>query len=86
MNTLLIRCEVFDPCRRLYVFKDSEKIESIGVPIEDFNEVAFALIQKYNITHINLSGAKMYMEGIEKQMKEVGVTTYSIDDLSFRYV
>jgi hypothetical protein len=86
MYTLLIRCEVFDPCRRLYVFKDQEKIESIGVSAEDFNEIAFELIHRYDIKHISLSGARMYMQGIEEQLKETGITTYSVDDLTFKYV
>ena len=86
MYTLVVRCELFDAKRRLYVLKNTEKVEAIGVNAEDFDEIAFALIHKYNIKHINLSGARMYMEGIEKQLKEAGINTYSVDDLSFKYV
>ena len=86
MNTLLIRGEPFGPFQRLYVFKDNEKIESIGVQIEDLDEVAFDLIKRYDIKNINLSGARLYMQGIEKQLKEAGITTYSLDDLTFKYV
>lgn len=86
MNTLLIRGEPFGPFQRLYVFKDNEKTESIGVQMKDLDEVAFDLIKRYNIKHINLSGARLYMQGIEKQLKEAGITTYSLDDLTFKYV
>lgn len=86
MYTLLVRGEPFGPYQRLYVFENETKVESIGVPFEDLNEIAFALIKQYNIKHINLSGARVYMEGIEKQLKEAGVVTYSTDDLTFKYV
>lgn len=86
MNSLLIRGEPFGPFQHLYVFENDKRIESIGISIENLEEIAFALIEKYNITHINLSGSRVYMQGIEQQLKKAGVTTYSTDDLTFKYL
>ena len=86
MNKLLIRGEVTGPKQYIYVFKDDKRVESIGVDINDLNEIAFACIQKYNITNIDLSGARMYMQGIEKSLIESGLTNYNISNLSFKYI
>ena len=86
MNSLLIHGEPVGPFQRLYVLNGQKIIETLGITVNDLEETVFALVEKYNITHINLSGAKAYMEGIEQKLKTAGVSTYSIDDLTFQYV
>lgn len=86
MYTLLIRGEPFELYQFLYVFKDDERIERIGVLMEDLETITFSLIAKYHIKQINLSGIRSFMEGIEKQIKDAGITTYSIDNLIFKHV
>ena len=88
MYRLIIRGEPVGPFQHIYVFDNSDKlVTSLGVTLDDLEEVVFELIQKYNIKTIDLSGYKAYMEGIEKNLKETGITTYRLDsDISFRYV
>ena len=86
MNRLIVRGEPFGPFQYISVFVDNERVESMGVQFDDLEEIVFALITKYDINHIDLSGAKGYMQGIEEKLKTTAVTTYSLDDLTFKYV
>jgi hypothetical protein len=56
------------------------------VKFEDLEETVFSLLAKYEINHIDLSGSRSYIEGIEQLIKKAGTTTYSITNLNFRYV
>jgi len=86
MNTILIHGSPVTPFYKICVVKEKAIVDTIGVQFEDLDEVIFELIKKYDIKHISFSGAKDYMEGIEKRLKETTVTTYSIDDLTFQYL
>ena len=87
MKRLLVRGTPTEVFEHLYVFNDEDVLtESIGVKFEDLEETVFALLAKYEINHIDLSGSRVYTEGIERQIRKAGATTYSINDLSFRYV
>lgn len=86
MNRLILRGEPTGPFQKISVIVDNKKVDSLGVHYDDLLEVVFELLQKYNLTHIDLSGARIYMEGIERQIKEMGMAIYSMTDLEFRYV
>ena len=86
MNRLIVRGEPVGPFQYISVFVDDQRVDSLGVQFEDLEELVFAYIEKYNIKHIDLSGARGYMEGIEEKLKRTAVETYSLDDLTFRYV
>ena len=86
MNILIVRGEPVVPFQYISLFIDDQRVDSIGVQFEDLEEMVFAFIEKYNIKHIDLSGARGYMEGIEEKLKRTAVETYSLDDLTFRFV
>lgn len=87
MKRLLIRGAATELFERIYVFNDENKIiESLGVRLEDLEETVFALLEKYSITEINLSGALVYVRGIEEKLKTPKTATYSVDNLTFHYV
>ena len=86
MDRLIIRGEPVGPFQHVYAYVNGEKVASIGIGIEDLVEVVFAMLEKYNIDHIDLSGSRFYMEGIETKIKEAGATLYSNNNLIFKYV
>lgn len=86
MDKLIIRGEMFGPFQYVYIYKNGEKIDSIGVSMENLEEVVFASLKKYGITTIDLSGAKSFMQGIEKSLREKEITQHSTDKIIFRYV
>ena len=86
MNRLLIRGEPTGPFQHIYVFENDKMVESIGIGIDDLEEIVFALVEKYNIDPIDLSGARAYMRGIEDKITKAGLTEYNLSGLSFRYL
>jgi hypothetical protein len=86
MDRIIIRGEMFGPFQHIYAYVNSVKVESIGVSMENLEEVVFALLDKYNLSHIDLSGSRMFMQGIEHSIKEKAVTQYSKGEITFRYV
>ena len=86
MYKLLIRGEPVGPKQYVYIFKDDKRVETIGVDIADLKEIVLACVEKYDITSIDLSGARMYMQGIEKDLISSDLTSYNINSLSFRYI
>ena len=87
MDRLLIRGELLGPFQHLYIFQNDKLVEKIGVNMNDLTEITFSLINKYQIKTIHLSGApRVFMEGIEQQIKQAGIDTYHLNDLTFKYV
>ena len=87
MDRILIRGELLGPFQHLYVFQKDRLIEKIGVNMNDLAEVTFALINRYQIKNINLSGGpRVFMEGIERQLRQAGIDNYNLDDLTFKYI
>ena len=86
MDRMILRGEPTGPFQKISVIVNDKKVESLGVDYDDLLDVVFALVQKYDLKRIDLSGAKIYMQGIEHQIKEAGMALYSITDLEFCYV
>ena len=86
MNRLLIRGEPVGPFQHIYVFENDKIVESIGIEIDNLEEIVFELVKKYNIDHIDLSGARVYMKGIEDKITKAGSAQYNLNGLSFRYL
>lgn len=86
MNRIIVRGEPVGPFQYVSVFVDNQRVESLGVKIDDLVDITFALITKYEISHIDLSGTRGYMQGIEQQLKTAAITTYGLNDLTFKYV
>ena len=86
MNTLLIRANPVDFKHKLYVFNGNTMLEVKECTLEEFDNMAFALIKKYNIEQVNLGGSKSYAEGLKRKIKETGLMQYNISNLRFQYV
>ena len=86
MYRLLIRGEPVGIFQHLYLFENNSVVDSLGVKLDMLDEIAFQYINKYNITQIDLSGSRSYMEGIERSLKTYGIENYSARQLTFRYV
>lgn len=85
-DRVIIRGDVSSPFQHIYVYKNGERVDTIGVQFEDLAETVLGYLEKYELDCIELSGAIMYMQGIEKNIKEAITTKYSGKDFTFRYV
>ena len=86
MDRIIIRGDLIAPFQHLYVYKNGEKIDAIGVLFEDLAETVLSYLQKYKLTQLDLSGPRVYMEGVEKIIKEAIIKEYNFSDITFRYV
>lgn len=65
----------------LYVVKDGNKLETLKVFTKDFIEKTLELSKKYEISQIALIGPTHYTKGFIPQMREIGKTSYSKDNI-----
>jgi hypothetical protein len=86
MDRLIIRGDAAAPYQHLYIYKNGDRIDSFGVLFEDLAEAAINCLEKYELDHIDLSGSRFYMEGIEKAIKDAYICKYSTMTIIFRYV
>lgn len=86
MDRIIIRGDLTSPYQHLYVYKNGERIDAMGVLFEDLADTVVNCLEKYELTHIDLSGSRFYMEGIEKIIKEAIVKNYSASNITFKYV
>jgi hypothetical protein len=86
MDRIIIRSDLTTPYQHLYVYKNGEKVDTIGVLFEDLVETTLTSLEKYELTVVDLSGPRMYMQGIEKNIKEAIATKYNFPEITFKYV
>ena len=76
----------FDLTQRIYVFNEGDNIETVSTTLEDFNNVIFSLCNKYNITNIDLAGAKKFNNQIKENLIKENITKYNINNLSINII
>lgn len=86
MNRIIIRGDISAPYQHLYIYKDGERVDSIGVLFDDLGEMVLTCLNKYKLTQVDLSGSRLYMEGIEKKIREYAVAKYDNFEINFKYV
>ena len=86
MDRIIIRGDLTAPYQHLYVYKNGERVDSIGVLFEDVVDTTLSCLKKYELTNIDLSGPRSYMTGIEKNIREAIITQYDFPEVTFRYV
>ena len=67
----------FDMQQFFYAYEDGNKLEIIKTSIKDIPETIFYLSDKYDIEQVDLSGAKHFIKGIIKQIREAEITKYN---------
>lgn len=87
MISLMIYGSPVAPFQKVYIMKGNQITDTLGVEFENLAEVVVDLCKKYQVNHIDLSGAKLFMQGVEKQITESMIATnYELNDIRFRYL
>lgn len=86
MNRIIIRGDISDLFQHIYVYKDGEKIDSVGVLFEDVPETVLAYLEEYDLNNIDLAGAKVYTQKLEQNIKDALILKYNTTNITFRYV
>ena len=73
--------------QKIYVFKDGEMIDQVGVTVEELNETLLALMEKYSIKQLDFSGSHLYAQGLVKNFQESNPTLkFDINNIRIHYV
>lgn len=86
MCKLVIASNPTDPFFNLYVFKEKDKVESTETTVNNLEEILSAFMKKYQIVEVHLAGAKPYMEGVEKLIRENDHFHYSTHEVIIKYI
>ena len=86
MDRIIIRGDITAPYQHIYIYKNGNRVDSMGVLFDDLAEMVLCCLEKYELTHIDLSGSRFYMEGVEKIIKEAAISKYGNSEINFRYV
>lgn len=76
----------FDIYQTFYVYENGNKLEIVQARMKDVPSTVLQLSQTYNIDQIDLSGAKHYIKGIIRQIKEQEFLKYSENKLKIRCI
>lgn len=76
----------FDLIQTCYVYQDGKNIEIMQGEMSEIPEIILTLSKKYNVSQVDLSGSKAYLEGIVKKTKEKEIPRYNMDTLKFNFV
>ena len=77
MKKIIAMIRPFDLDQILMVYEDGNKIDMINSKLENLNDNIFALMEKYNVYQLDLTGPKKYVKGLKNQIDKDFVTKYS---------
>lgn len=85
-DKIIIRLSPTEPFQRFYVYQEGEKVESLGVKMEDFSTTLVALIKKYNIHSIDISGNHIFSKKIIEEFLSDAPTDFVVAELTIKYL
>ena len=57
------------------------EVDEINTSLTDFNNTIFNIVNTENINQIDLFGPRKYLNGLKKELLQIGKTKYQKDDL-----
>lgn len=78
---MIVVCRPFDRKQKVYINEADEEIAFMEVELDDLFDAVIQQAKNYDLTKINLIGQRMFVQGVEKKIKEVAVKKYNKDDL-----
>ena len=76
----------FDAQQTFYVYQDGNKLEIVKTSIDEIPNVVFNLSKTYDISQIDLSGAKHFSQGIKRKIEEIEIEKYNKNNLTIRCI
>lgn len=61
----------------IFVYEEGVQIEEVTTTLDDFNNTIFALVDKYDITEVDLAGAKQFNSKIKQELGQEELTRYT---------
>ena len=71
----------FSLIQEIHIYDNGMEVDEINTSLNDFNNTIFNIINTENINQIDLFGPRKYLNGLKKELLQIGKTKYQKDDL-----
>ena len=65
----------------IHIYDNGMEVDEINTSLTDFNNTIFNIVNTENINQIDLFGPRKYLNGLKKELLQIGKTKYQKDDL-----
>lgn len=71
----------FSLIQEIHIYDNGMEVNEINTSLTDFNNTIFNIVNTENINQIDLFGPRKYLNGLKKELLQIGKTKYQKDDL-----
>ena len=71
----------FSLIQEIHIYDNGMEVDEINTSLNDFNNTIFNIVNPENINQIDLFGPRKYLNGLKKELLQIGKTKYQKDDL-----
>lgn len=71
----------FSLIQEIHIYDNGMEVDEINTSLTDFNNTIFNIVNTKNINQIDLFGPRKYLNGLKKELLQIGKTKYQKDDL-----
>ena len=71
----------FSLIQEIHIYDNGMEVDEINTSLTDFNNTIFNIVNTENINQIDLFGPIKYLNGLKKELLQIGKTKYQKDDL-----
>ena len=72
--------------QNVIVYEDGNKIDVASCNLNELPETMLQLATQYELTNIELAGPVSYLKGIQKQIQELEMSTYSTNNIEIKLI
>lgn len=76
----------FDLVQKFYVYENGNKIDAVGIELNEIPTTVLGLSQQYDVHQLDLTGPKQFSKGISSKIKEEDIKKYSKETLTINII
>jgi hypothetical protein len=85
-NKIIVWTNPTAPFQKIYVMKDGVLVDQMGIMPNNIVDIVFALVDKYNISSIDFSGAHSFAENFANELKKDQIARYGHEHLTINFI
>lgn len=71
----------FSLIQEIHIYDNGMEVDEINTSLNDFNNTIFNIVNTEDINQIDLFGPRKYLNGLKKELLQIGKTKYQKNDL-----
>ena len=71
----------FSLIQEILIYDNGMDVDEINTSLKDFNNTIFNIVNTEDINQIDLFGPRKYLNGLKKELLQIGKTKYQKDNL-----